>query len=363
MKATNKALAIILGMLLAMGITISVGATDAADGNLLQNPSFEDGFTGWTAKRGNSVATQLTDLTTAADYTTEFTAPTADGGAKYAAFPVSSAQSILTQRVEGLQAGSAYVFEGWGYATKADKENTYVTYSFYKGEEVIQAPQDILMTLAVTTWTPLQATFIMPEGADAVEIGIKTTGGDTFTRSYDLFSLKATENILSNPSFESGLSSWTSYRKNSGGPLSGTTLYETGEGVAAPAEDCGTSYVAFPTNSGESYLTQRVSGLAGGATYMFSGWGYTITQILMLLHRIQAIRALPASIIGTGKRRQYKRTRWMPPSCCENGANCRQRFCFRKMRMQLRLALQQQAGISTCGNMTISHWLRWIIYC
>ncbi len=227
MKVTKKLLAILLGLTLvfSMGISLGAAAAEPASTNLLTNPSFEDGRTGWTIKRTINTKgwDELTNLTSTEGGVFAYgedtlTAPTEKGegfGDNYLEITRSSSKSLLLQKVGGLKGGSAYQFSGWAYCEHTDGLSSgavYVVCSYYNGDTLLNTltrdasayETDVKAAEATTAsaWTYLRTVVDLPEGADGVEIGIMTTTRDESTRRYDNFSLTKYTNLLRNGDFE-----------------------------------------------------------------------------------------------------------------------------------------------------------------
>lgn len=285
MKVTKKLLALLLGLTLMVSMGIFVGATEADSTNLLTNPSFENGLEGWTAIR----TTHNLESALSMDYVEDFTAHTDTAGSKYVKFPSNYGKSVLTQKVSGLSGGDIYKFNAYVYTITSNPEislDTYIhiTYSFYSGDTVLGTATEVQQKTALTSWTKLESSIVLPNDADGLEIGIIHKGGDSFTRSYDELSLEKISfiepdgNLLLNSGFEAGSTNWEAKRNGSNfDPLREygkiyTNLHSTEVGLeTAPSDAYGLNFMYFRTNTSQYSLKQKVTNIKEGESYKFIG--------------------------------------------------------------------------------------------
>lgn len=285
MKVTKKLLALLLGLTLMVSMGISVGATEADSTNLLTNPSFENGLEGWTAIR----TTHNLESALSMDYVEDFTAHTDTAGSKYVKFPSNYGKSVLTQKVSGLSGGDIYKFNAYVYTITSNPEISldtyiYITYSFYSGDTVLGTATEVQQKTALTSWTKLESSIVLPNDADGLEIGIIHKGGDSFTRSYDELSLEKISfiepdgNLLLNSGFEAGSTNWEAKRNGSNfDPLREygkiyTNLHSTEVGLeTAPSDAYGSNFMYFRTNTSQYSLKQKVTNIKEGESYKFIG--------------------------------------------------------------------------------------------
>ena len=157
----------------------------SAQTNLVQNPSFEDGFTNWTKGPSTSY--------------TEPTIATSGGqdGASYAAYSSPTATTGFYQEI-AVTAGKSYTVSFWYKATGdgtdariwsmfKDAEGTTVYLAATNTEDPLRNNNKYLPT--ATDWTQHSVDFVVPDGAVTFQLAVRAYKGESVSVGFDNFSL------------------------------------------------------------------------------------------------------------------------------------------------------------------------------
>ncbi|MFV0391612.1 MAG: choice-of-anchor J domain-containing protein [Paludibacteraceae bacterium] len=170
----------------------------SAQTNLITNPSFEDGFTGWT-KGPTSSYTEPSLVTSGAQ-----------DGNNYVQYVATTATTGFYQEVS-ISEGKTYLLSFW-YKASGDDTDARL-WSFLKNAEgntvyiTSSADEDPLRTNngylpSAANWTKHEVTFTVPAGSGIVSIQVAVRAYNGGTASYDNFSLaeNSSSNISATPS-------------------------------------------------------------------------------------------------------------------------------------------------------------------
>lgn len=254
-------------------MTIPIPATilHAEDAiNLLQNPTFEDGTTGWQGYGG----------------TLTYTNNPVHTGSRAAVLIANEAEAYIFQTVHVL-AGHTYIFSGWTYQNDLYEPIIFLRISWYGSEngaggEISQndslglvyklsnysflttdhciAPANAHSAIVkgiVKIAAPNQPASVYFDDMTFIETITAPTSTPTPTPTPTPSSTCAPD-LLTNPGFEEGITGWQSYRGN---------LSQ----VASPVHD-GNFAAALITESFDTKLVHQLINIQGNGTYCFSGY-------------------------------------------------------------------------------------------
>lgn len=159
--------------------------------NLVTNPGFENGTTGWTATNpGSGTAYYLPTITTTDPHggtnSVQYTAPTATTGFE---------QDIP------VTAGTAYTISFW-YKASGDNSDARIWSNYYDasnaviyqnsstGSDPLRGPNNGYLP-ASTAWTPHTVTVTVPATAVLLHLQVRAYSGASVSVSYDDFSVTA----------------------------------------------------------------------------------------------------------------------------------------------------------------------------
>jgi hypothetical protein len=217
-------------------------AAMTASANMVANPGFESGMTGWM-DWGNTL---LLDV--------------GAGGSAHAV-RVGTAAGGVGHDVAGIIGGTQYHFSAQAMVSDAS-EVAYVGVNIVDGANNVVARQAV----PVSTTTPSLATLDITAPANAVKATVflwKNAGSgygyaDDFTLApadaTSVASVASTANLVAEPGFENGLSAWSNW---------GNASAAAGQGSSGAA--------ALRVGTGAGGVGQEVTGVAPGTTYHLTG--------------------------------------------------------------------------------------------
>lgn len=188
---------------LLLSLFLTIGLATQAQTNLVTNPSFEDGFNGWS-KGPTSSYTEPTIMTDGGQ-----------SGANYAHY-VATATTGFHQDIP-VTTGKTYILSFWykssgddtdsrlwSYLMNADGKYVYATAS--PSEDPLRTNNGYLPS--VSEWTKHEATFTVPATVVSLRLAIRVYGGGT--GSFDNFSLTESGSSTSTLSVNPGSLSFNS---------------------------------------------------------------------------------------------------------------------------------------------------------
>ncbi|WP_026910254.1 carbohydrate binding domain-containing protein [Patulibacter minatonensis] len=254
-----------------LGALVGVGASPspatAADTNLVGNPSFESGYSGWISYQGTPGNVQQSG---APDGNWVGTAKASTTGAAYTLdnYPTATASG-----------GRTYTATAWvkaGTASSGKPIKLIVRSSPSSGNATecgASTPQNL-----TTTWSSITVTCVAPRSGDALDVYLVREDGVTMNETFfaDKVSLVGPDqatvpsgNITANPSFEADVAGWDRYRSTvSQTPVADDPDAASGSRSATVKANAGVtdsySIVQAPTS-----LNKKA---AGAYTYTATAW-------------------------------------------------------------------------------------------
>lgn len=133
-------------------VTTDNGKYVVKGSNLITNPSFDDGVTGWTAGDGSALSTD--------NFSVETTGG-ADGGAFLKALGVAGSSSVKSIKTGwGIETGKTYLFSCWALRTKSGmSSNTQYSRVFQSDSQTATTTQIGTLNYTADTWVQTQIVF------------------------------------------------------------------------------------------------------------------------------------------------------------------------------------------------------------